>query len=69
MHDVACKFACVVRMRGNNERERPLDYIMYTHLKTTDSPGAMFRATPTADHKLFHIPFSTTREEAAEPLS
>lgn len=42
---------------------------MYTHLRTTDSPGAMFRATPTADHKLFHIPFSTTREEAAEPLS
>ena len=23
MHDVACEFACAVRMRRNNQRERP----------------------------------------------
>ena len=32
MHDVACEFACAVRMRSSNGRERPFDP---AHLRTS----------------------------------
>ena len=44
MHDVACEFACAVRMRSSNDRIRPIDYhltlkVASTQVVTNNSPS------------------------------